>query len=277
MRRAPHLIALAFAGPCLGAPSLIVTSDPPVPVENLIQNPGFETGADNQPTGWRFSTARPEIFDEAWADGGNSGDHSARVTANSAEMSGYWSQTVEVSPKRYVFSGNFRLAAGRILVYANAASRAVDPPVEINQRFYAGTVRGHWLVPVFIPPEALTGADEVTYQPFRMVFDVPEGITHAALNLGMYFEAGEVWFDDVWCGLADTSLMIRVDPDGGQLKKLVVYSSLDGKAVYVSPDGEPPALEVTLDDVAADASYTVVAEMADGQTIRSTYPDGGGQ
>ena len=40
-----------------------VTSDPPLPVANLLQNPDVEQGRMAQPDAWRFSTARPDNFE----------------------------------------------------------------------------------------------------------------------------------------------------------------------------------------------------------------------
>jgi hypothetical protein len=174
-----------------------------IPVANLVANPGIEEGRDGRPLGWRFGTAEPDNFVADWADGGRSGK-CLHLKARSGKMSGYWGQTVAVEPgKTYEFNGYYRLAGGKILCYAHG--RMTLPggdSVSAEQRFYRASMHGHWLTPVFLAPEVLAGPKPDVWYPFELRLKVPPPIKAVSLSLGMYFTAGEAWFDDLWFGLA---------------------------------------------------------------------------
>jgi hypothetical protein len=158
----------------------------------------MEDGLDGKPEGWSFGTATPAIFQASWLDGGRSGK-CLWLKAATGEMSGYWSQTVPVEPgKTYLVAGFMRLAQGKVLCYVHGTGKSPDGrKVSLDERFYRGTMRGHWLTPVFLPPEALGGPAPDAWVPFELRFAVPGPIRQVTLSLGLYFTAGEASFDDV--------------------------------------------------------------------------------
>ncbi len=170
----------------------------PGPAPNLLTNPGVETGAGGKPDGWSFHTATPAIFEADWRDAGRSGK-CLWLKAASGEMSGYWSQTVSVVPgKTYLATGFLRLVRGKVLCYVHGTGALPDGRrVSLDERFYRGTMRGHWLSPVFLPPEALSGPDPDAWLPFQIRFTVPPPVERVTLSLGLYFAAGEAAFDDL--------------------------------------------------------------------------------
>jgi len=269
------LFGLALASGARAA-EIRVTSDPPLPVANLLQNPNVEEGRDGQPDAWRFTTARPDNFEIDWVDGGRSGK-CLRVRAKSAVMSGYWAQSVPVEPgKKYLFRGYYRLMGGKMLCYAHARTPLPDGrSVAVDQRFYRGTMRGHWLAPVFLPPDSLGGPDPNQWYPFRIIAEIPPPMQAISLSLGLFFEAGEVWFDDLHAGLAETELAIQVKAGPGESIERVTVMPVDAdKPVF---DSGPLAagtslFEKKLGGQPTDAVYEVVATLAGGKKITARYP-----
>lgn len=269
------LIALMAAS--AHAAEIHISGNPPLPVPNLLTNPDLEQGQDNQPTGWRFSTARPDIFEYGWAPEGRSGK-CLWIKAYSGEMSGYWSQSFPVQPgRRYLLKGYFRLLTGKILIYAHSSVTQPDGrAIAVDERFYRGTARGHWLVPVFLPPEALSGPDPLTWQPFRLLVHIPEPLLALALSLGLYFQAGEAYFDDLWAGLAETDLTIAVKAAPGEkLQKIIVTRKESPQPIFVSPalPAEAQSFETLLKSQPTDDVYSVAVTLADGRTLQKQYPE----
>lgn len=268
---------IALLASCAWAAEIHMSGNPPLPVPNVLTNPDMEQGQDNQPTGWRFSTARPDIFEYGWKPEGRSGK-CLWLKAHSGEMSGYWSQSFPVQPgRRYLLKGYFRLLAGKILIYAHSSVKLPDGQERaVDERFYRGTARGHWLVPVFLPPEALGGPDPLTWQSFRLLVSIPEPLSALTLSLGLYFQAGEAYFDDLWAGPAETDLTLSVKaaPDE-TLQKIIVTRKESSQPVFVSPalPAEAKAFETLLKSQPTDDVYTVAVTLADGRTIQKQYPE----
>lgn len=264
-----------------GAADIRVSSDPPLPTANLLQNPGLEEGGDGRPVAWTFGTATPAIFQSAWREDGRSG-RCLWLKADSGEMSGYWAQSVPVEPGRtYLASGYMRLNAGKVLCYVHGtAARPDGRQISIDERLYRGTMRGHWLIPVFLPPDALGGPDPAVWYPFRLRFTVPPPIDRVAFSLGLYFAAGEASFDDLCVSLAEAALLISVTPATGEtLRQVTVTSPGAPKPVFDS--GELPAgtspFETRLAGQPADGQWTVTVRLSDGRQVSRRYPESEGK
>ncbi|HPO73619.1 MAG TPA: hypothetical protein PLJ31_12755, partial [Armatimonadota bacterium] len=147
--------------------------------------------------------------------------------------------------------------------------------VAVDQRFYRGTMRGHWLAPVFLPPDSLGGPDPNQWYPFRIIAEIPPPMQAISLSLGLFFEAGEVWFDDLHAGLAETELAIQVKAGPGESIERVTVMPVDAdKPVF---DSGPLAagtslFEKKLGGQPTDAVYEVVATLAGGKKITARYP-----
>lgn len=279
MRDALLVAVIALAAGPLAAVEIQLSSDPPLPVANLAQNPGMEEGQDDQPAHWRWGTATPDNFVTEWADTGQTGARSLYLKAHSGKMSGYWSQAVEVEPGReHVFKGFYRLGGGRILCRVHGKAQQGAELAQVDERVYFGSMRGHWLVPVFIPEEALAGADPEEWYPFRVAAKIPEELRSVSLSVGMYFTPGEVSFDDVWFGLARTTLKVKIEAGEDQLKEIRIWSDQREEPLFASPEGAslPATFEKVLEDVPADAVYRVGVTTADGQRTARDYPEQGG-
>jgi hypothetical protein len=250
------------------AADIQITADPPLPVANILANPGFEDGADAQPAAWKFGTASPDNFVTGWAAEGRTGK-AVCCKALSASMSGYWGQGVTLQPDTdYRLTGWFRLRGGKLLVYVHA------PPPTLNERFYATSMLNHFLVPVFLKPEYMRGAPD-TWQPLKMEFRTPAGLAAASVSLGMYFTAGEVWYDDFSLHVAKTTLKLKVT-DTEDLRSVQVKTAA-GEVVYDSGvlAAGTRALEHDCPGVSTEGSYVVVATGASGKTSTKQYPAGG--
>jgi hypothetical protein len=296
-------IVLALASTLGQAAEIRIDSSTPLPVPNLARNPGMEEGDSGPSTAlrpalslpfdaaqglepverskggtplhWKFTTAMPDNFETGWVDGGRSGK-CLWVKAKTGKMSGYWNQTIPVEPgKTYLFKGYYRLAAGKILCYAHASVRLQDNrSVAVDQRYYRGSLRGHWLVPVFLPPEALAGPDPQQWYPFEIKATIPPPMKAISLSLGIYFTPGEAWFDDIWVGLAETDLRVSVKAGPGEvLERVVVRAVGEPKPVADSkPLQGATTFETTLKAQRSDKEYEVEVTLADGKVIRQREP-----
>ncbi len=278
MRLAAPLLLLVVAASLAAATTVSISADPPLPVPNLVANPGVEAGTDGQPTGWSFTTANPENFQTAWQEGGRSGK-CLWMKAKTGVMSGYWNQSVTVPAGRPVlFKGFYRLAAGRMLVYAHSSIALADGRrVAVDERFYRGTMRGHWLVPVFLPPDALGGPDPTAWLPFRLEAKIPEAMTAVSLSLGLYFQTGEVSFDDLWAGPARTDLTVAAHAAAGETLSRVVVKAV-GTDKPLADSGALKAgttsFSTVLKQQPTDAVYEATATQGDGRVIVRRYPEG---
>ena len=135
-----------------------VTARPPLPLPNLVQNPGLEQIGPQGPAHWSFGTANPENFVTGVAPTGHNGPSSLHLLAHTGIMSGYWNQTLlPLKPDTdYVARIWYRLGDGKLLLYAHGGS-AGGPG--LDQRFYDASMRRHFLVPVFLKPEYMKGGD----------------------------------------------------------------------------------------------------------------------
>lgn len=267
-----HMLAILLCLLSLAAPALAadvqISADPPLPVANLLANPGFEEGTGDQPAGWKFGTASPDNFVTAWAAEGHAG-RAVYCKALSGSMSGYWAQGVRLQPETdYRLTGWFRLRGGKLLAYVHA------PPPTLNERFYATSMYNHFLVPVFLKADFMRGAPD-TWQPLRMDFRTPAGLGGASVSLGMYFAAGEVWYDDFSLQGAKTTLKLRVRDD--EDLRSVQVTTAAGEVVYDSGPLAPGtrSLEHDCPGVSTEGSYAVVVTGTNGKTTTTRYPEGG--
>ncbi len=280
------MVALAAFATMAAAVQIDVTTDPPLDAANLVRNADMEVAAgaeaDGEPADWALSTAVPENFTADWPEGsGRNGSRALHLIAHDKVMSGYWNQVVPVTPGDYLFRGFYRTVSGRLLLYAHGRNTEIEPPVGVDARAYHGSSVASFLVPVFIPLEALTGPDPDTYYPFAVKVTVPEGLEQVTLSMGLYFTPGEVWFDDVSFGPAQVDLKLRVSGDGEQLEKVTVFQDEVEAPVYSSTDDPtcpagrplPEPFEVTVPDVPADGSYLIVAKTVGGELHRVHFPE----
>ncbi|NOY82197.1 MAG: hypothetical protein GXP31_14460 [Kiritimatiellaeota bacterium] len=264
------VVTLLLVARSLPALELRITATPAV--QNLAPNPCFELGRDDRPAGWSFGTAVPDIFQSAWTDGGRTGK-CLRVQATSGKMSGYWNAPVPlVSGRRYRFSGWYRIKGGRILCYVHARKRLPKEykTVTLDERFYAGSFRQHWLVPVFIPPDALPGPKPDQWYRFDIVFTAPAPLTGASISLGMYFTPGLAFFDDVFFGPAETTLDISATTDAtDRVRRIVVMAPGHSKPLADTGGLEPfqTECELRVPHVPTDTPITVRVTLESGRTV----------
>jgi len=267
------VLAVGMAAP-LSAAELSISSDPPLPAPNLILNPGIEEGKDGKPKHWGWGTAAPENFRTAWSDKGRTGK-CLYLKAETGVMSGYWSQSLKLAPStEYVLKGWFRINGGKLLCFAH--SKTPDGR-GIDSRFYASSMRNHYLVPVFLKPEYMAGLDAENWHPFRVPFKTLEKMERVSASLGMYFRAGEVFYDDISITRAKTDLKIAARADEDALLHVKVLAEGEEKPVFDS--GPLPAgrkdFEKTVASVSAEHRYVLEVTTRDGKVHRRSYPGGG--
>jgi hypothetical protein len=95
-----------------------------------------------------------------------------------------------------------------------------------------------------------------------------------SLSLGIYFTPGEVWFDDIWAGVAETDLHVSVKAGPGEgLERVTIRKAGEAKPVFDSgPLRGAPTFETTVKAQPTDAEYEVEATLADGKVLRQRYP-----
>jgi hypothetical protein len=274
--RVPFVLLLIAIVAVAWPAQITIKGSPELPVPNLVANPGLEQGTGDTPANWSFTTARPDNFETGWTAHGRSGK-CLWIKAKTGVMSGYWGQNVPVQPgKSYLFKGFYRLAGGKILLYAHNSLALPDGRrVAVDERFFRGTMRGHWLVPVFLPPDALGGPDPNAWFPFSLRVNVPDPMQSVSLSLGLYFTPGEAWFDDLWAGLAQTDLTISVKAAPGEtLKGVMVTRSNSDKPAFTSPAlaAGATSFDTVLKAQPTDERYTVTVMLGGGKTVQQSYP-----
>lgn len=261
----PMLLAVTAAG----AADLQVTADPPLPRPNLVVNPGMEQTTATGVANWNFSTANPENFATDRAASGRSGPGSLHLIAHSGVMSGYWNQVVSLKPETdYVMRVWYRLGGGKMLCYAHAA---LPDGKSVDQRFYDSSMRTHLLVPVFLKPEYTKGADPNRWFLCRLPFRTIKDMNAIAVSLGIFFSAGEAWFDDASVTEAKTALTVKTQTPVTRVRVL----DAEGKAVFDSGVVAAAAFEKTLPELATDTVYTIEATDGAGKLTTVKYPEEG--
>lgn len=263
----------ALVGLCASGWALQVqlSAQPPLPAPNLLQNPGMEQGADGRPAGWRWTTAAPENFETRWAGDGRTGK-CLSLRAHSGVMSGYWGQSVKVEPETdYILTGWFRLTGGKILVYAHGKAPG---GTTVDERFYAHSMRNHFLTPVFLKPEYMRGLDPVSWHPIHLPFRTAKGQEWIAISAGMYFQAGEVSYDDLSATRALTDLTLDIQAEEKCLQRVRVLAHGDAEPVFDSGalPGDTRRWHKTLPGVSTHKQYVAEVTTADGAVHRSFYP-----
>ncbi len=266
------LACLLVAAYGAGGVKVAVSSVPPLPRPNLLVNGDFEAGRDGQPDSWRWATAMPENFRVGWVREGRNGSRCIKVHAFSGAMSGYWSQVVDVQPQQtYVLHGWYRLAGGKILIYAHTRTKRHN----LDARFYAGLGLDASLVPVFVRPEYVVGGAPDMWSPFRLEFTVPEGIKKVAISLGMYFAPGTAWFDDVVLTEGRVTLRVDVQADEPLAKVELINAAADKPmAIWATEQFEDGGrrLGTEIPNLPADGIYLVRAVTKSGRVVEKTYP-----
>jgi len=262
---------------CLGAMALLgkvdvsLTAQPPLPMANLLKNPGLEQMRDGVPEAWHWSTAVPDNFEQGVTSDGRGGGHCLHIKAKSGVMSGYWSQTITVVPgKRYLFVGWYRLRGGKLLAYVHARTRKT----QLDQRFYAASLATIPLVPVFLKPEYVGGARPDHWYRMRVPFTPPEGMKAVTVSVGMYFTPGEVWYDDLSVIEAVTTLALDVRADK-DLRRVTLLRQGQQKPVWDSGELAAGVRHVARTvQAAADGVYLLRAEARDGEVAEARCPGG---
>lgn len=280
--RMPVWFVLLVAFPIVGMTLLYAEAGPSVevriesiPSPNLAKNPSVETGGDGQPDHWKFETGQPNNFEIKWTEGGRTGNKSLWLKAKTGKMSGYWKQGIPVEPGRtYLFKGYYRLAGGRMLVWIAGEGTLPDKTkVVVDERFEALSSHGHWLEPVFLPPEALSGPDPNVWQPFQVKFKVPTPVRHLAFGVGIFFTPGEAWFDDLWAGLAEMDLVLQVEAKRDESIRRVLVRIVDNPSPVLDsgPLQDVRTFKETCKAQPVDGKYEVEIQLTSGKTVRQPY------
>ncbi len=244
--------------------SIVVSADPPLPVQNLLINPGFAAG-DLQPQAWS-DQVHPGYRSQRIATGGRQ-DALLRLECLRSNMlaSSFVVQSVPVEPgTAYVGGVWMRLHSGRGYLRLQPNSS----PLQEVQRI---SWRGNVLVPDFVAAE-LTGSpgrDEWIWVEARL--QTSDDDRSILFGLGSFQDPGAVDFDDAFFGVASSRLTASIS--GGPLKNVVIRNE-KGEELWNSGDlgGKVEKLEHSLYDVPTLGRYEVVARDLNAQEIHKWYP-----
>lgn len=153
--------------------------------ENLIRNPGFETGPGAAPAEWETWTPRSEIAPEFAVDrdGGRSSSAAARIRCRGAEQIGVWRQHCAgvQGGEPYRFTGYFRtekIASAHDAVWIKLEWLNTSGQQAAKDYVSRFTPQGEWVrVEEAVPAPADAVAVEV--------------------ELGLQWCEGTVWWDDL--------------------------------------------------------------------------------
>lgn len=273
-----HVVFAADTQPApANAPAAAIHIDKKLP-PNMVRNPSVEAGRGNQPSKWNFGTGQPSNFEYGWVDGGQSGKKCLWVKSLAGRMSGYWSQALFLQPgKTYVFKGYYRIGGGRMLIWIRGdANKSNGQKVVLDTRHEVASSFGHWLTPVFLPNEVLSGPDPNVWQQFEVKVKVPQPVRAVRFHLGMYFAPGEAWFDDLWVGLdeADVTLKVTASPNESIERVVVKSGDKSGKTIFDSgPLAKLKKYEHALKARPLDETYLVEVHLTGGKIVSQRYPD----
>jgi len=267
-------LVLAVCGSAALGADLNLRSDPPFPARNLLANPSFEEGQNGKPAHWKWSTATPDNFVTRWTDEGRHGK-CVHVQSHTGVMSGYWNQSLQLEPDtEYVLTGWFRLLGGKLLCYAHG--KAADGR-GLDQRFYAVSMRNHFLVPVFLKAESMRGTDADIWHSLRIPFKMLDTMEWVTVSPGLYFEAGEVLYDDFRLFRAFADLHVRVQADRPEIVRVQIKTA--GKVKPPLDTGTlHPAVQIfekTLPHVSTEKRYLLLVTLKDGSVQKKAYPEEG--
>ncbi len=258
------VLAPSFA---LAAPVVEISATPPLPVANLLANPGLEVG-DARPEGWGVAASQPDIVDFRYDKQG--GYHGAylRVDARGSTSNGYLSQPVHVAPDTLYRAGVWvRLRGGTCVLWLHGyvEGRRYD------ERAYLKSYGALPLIPDFIDLAWTDSPD-----PQQWVWRGREFRTwpqQGSVNphFGAYFDRGSLDLDEPFIGLARTALTVTVT---GTAITRVVVADARAKVWWDSGPVAPgqPRLTRTLADLPTDTRYVVTARDADGTEVSTWYP-----
>lgn len=251
-----------------GAVAVTVTADPPLPVPNLLVNPGFEAGGD-RPDGWSVSSGMPELFNFVRQPGRGRTGACLHVVGRSSIMSGYLAQHVRLEPAtRYVGGAWLRLQAGHCLIWLLSYVEGRRWDIYLHK----STWEGNPLVPDFIPAAFTASPPPDQWLWVGQEFATEAKQTNLNFHVGSYFERGVMDFDDAYLGLARTKLMVRVE---GEALRRVRVANDKGEQCWNS--GDLPAGTTTLShelpEVSTQVRYCVTATDAAGKEVQRWYPE----
>lgn len=244
--------------------------------DNLVKNPGFEDGANGRPADWRFGTAMPENFVAEWSTDAHTERHSVRILSHSGRMSGYWAQTLPVKAnENYRLTAWAKMTGGRILMYALGYDATGKSRRDLlDARRYLSCSADHPLVPVFLKPEYMPGVPPNEWRQMVLDFKPPEGIARITVHLGSYFQAGEMWFDDValHAGSLDMTLSVKCEAGEPAITRVSVLPMTGGDPVFDS--GPLPGVRTysePLTKLRPSAPVRVVVRTRDGRTHERAF------
>lgn len=158
---------------------------------NLIANPGFEQVADGQFVAWETLAAEKLDAENAIdTDVTHSGDTSLRITRESAEGWGFWTQgPIDVQPATVYDLGGF--------VRMDNVVRASYPGVF----FLVHVLNAEGDVIQTAPAPYLGGTED--WEEWSATFTTDEDAAQAIVYLEFSVATGTAWFDDVYLRLSD--------------------------------------------------------------------------
>lgn len=180
----------------------------------------------------------------------------------SIKYSGYWEQFVPVEAgKTYFVFSRFKASNARILIWMSGRAGKIW----FDERMYYLKGKPSFLVPVFLKP-SYTQADQMLtpqWQSLARSITIPRGMSKLRFDIGSYFGAGEIWFDDVT--LCESVPPLRLHMVGARRDDHVTVQMKSTRDVifqHILKTGEE-RFTALVPDTVADQSYIVKVSRQD--------------
>ena len=270
------LLPLAAAA----APTINISVAPSQPDANVVRNADLSEHDGDQPADWEFSSAVPDNFVADWSSEGRPGPGSLHILTRTGKMSGYWQQLVPVKPGESVMvEGWLRLTGGKLLMWLTGSPLQPDGTrAKFDERYYAQSMKTFFLAPVWIKREYLRGPDPDEWFLVHKAITIPEGMEALKVGFGSYFEAGEMWVDDIYCGPALADVEVSVTGGEAEADRItrVEIMSIPGPALVHDFGEIAPVAQWSSKATGLDASLDLIVRVTTAggaRTAQRVFPD----
>jgi hypothetical protein len=257
------------------AAEIQVTSQPPLPVANLLKNPSFDILDGNFPSNWpiRNEDISKYVHIIYHSKNGHSGGF-VRFEVGNAAIPAYLTQSVTVEPNTlYKYGGWIRYRFGNGLMHLSSVvtdRNRVDKSFDNRRYIYSWAQTP--LVPNFVPEEWTDSPPFDKWCYIETDCKTLPGQQTLTFNLGSYFSRSSIDFDDVFLIPAITTLNLNVS--GGRLKRISVNDE-NGQVHWDSGTLSKNLANYiqSIPNLPSTSRYLITCELANGSKIQKWYPE----
>lgn len=259
------VLVLALASAANAQLQIEIVSDPPLPVENLLKNPGFDEG--NGISGWLDEMHVGYL--QKWEEKGGVTGGCVRVECLRSNIlsSGFIVQKVSVDPNaQYVGGASLRMRYGKAFL-------RLKPSTSAGKEVEAISWAGSPLTPNFLSRE-MTGSPEAEkWIKIQGAINTESDDHEVTVGLGAFQDPTSIDFDNAYLCKAKVDLSVAVR---GRYIRRVVVRDETGQEIWTSGELKNiEKVEQRIDGVNSLSRYEVIALDATGREFKRWYPTQG--